>query len=140
MRRTAALATAVTALFGGLAPIAAGCSTPGTQVVDDVGIIGTYTVNGIDPRGEEYSGTVVIAAGEGTDVYVVEWLVAGAIQEGTGVLRGDRLEVDWRTISAPTGDATGTASYTVGPDGDLVGTRTIDGVDGVGTEEIFQEA
>ncbi len=137
MRRIPALV--VTALVVVLAA-ATGCSEPGTAVVDGEGITGTYTVNGIDARGEEYSGTVVIEATDTGDEYLIRWLVTGAIQEGTGVLRDNVFEVDWSTISAPAGDARGTARYTLADNGDLTGTRTIDGVDGVGTETIFQEA
>lgn len=113
-----------------------GTSEPGSEVVDGEGILGTYTVNGVDVRGEEYSGTVIIDAGDGVDEYVVQWLVSGAIQSGVGVgvLDGDEFEVTWLTVSSGSGDATGTGSYVVQPNGDLVGTRTIDGIEGTGTE------
>ncbi len=118
-----------------------GCSVPGSEVVDGEGIIGTYTVNGTDAVGIEYSGTVVIDATDEADLYAVQWIITGSIQEGVGRLTGDRLEVTWRSVTEPRdGGSSGTAVYTVQSDGDLVGTRTIDGVDGVGTEEIFQEA
>ena len=120
--------------------VSAGCSIPGSEVVDGAGIIGTYTVNGTDAVGIEYSGTVVIEAGESSDTYVVQWIVTGAIQEGVGRLRGDRFEVTWRNVASPRGDVGGTATYVLDDEGNLTGTRTIDGVDGVGTEEIFQEA
>ncbi len=124
-----------------LALAVVGCSVPGSEVVDGEGITGTYTVNGTDAVGIEYSGTVVIEATDESDVYAIQWIITGSIQEGTGRLRGDRLEVDWRSVTEPRdGGSAGTAVYTVQSDGDLVGTRTIDGVDGVGTEEIFQEA
>ena len=138
MRRTAVIAAAIVMFATGT--VAAGCSEPGTAVVDGEGIVGTYTVNGVDARGEEYSGTVVIEATDVADEYLVRWLVTGALQEGVGVLRGTEFEVSWSTISSPTGDAGGTARYTLSDSGDLTGTRTIDGVDGVGTETIFQEA
>jgi len=138
MRRIPALV--VTTLVVAVLAVATGCSEPGTAVVDGEGITGTYTVNGVDARGEEYSGTVVIEATDVGDEYLVRWLVTGAIQEGIGVLRGDVFEVDWSTISAPVGDARGTARYTLSDNGDFTGTRTIDGVDGIGTETIFQEA
>ncbi len=117
-----------------------GTSEPGSEVVDGEGILGTYTVNGVDVRGEEYSGTVVIEPGDASDEYIVQWLVSGAIQSGVGVLDGDEFEVSWLTVSSASGDASGTGSYVVQPNGDLVGTRTIDGIEGTGTETIFQEA
>ena len=135
-RLTLLAALVVTLVLGSTA-----CSVPGSEVVDGEGIVGTYTVNGTDAVGIEYSGTVVIEATDERDVYAIQWIITGSIQEGTGRLRGDRLEVEWRAVTEPRdGGSGGTAVYTVQPDGDLVGTRSIDGVDGVGTEEIFQEA
>jgi hypothetical protein len=115
------------------------CGLPGDSLDDGAGILGTYVVNGVDPAGVEYSGTVTIAEGDGTGRYVVQWIVTGAIQEGTGVLTGDRLDVEWHSVSSARGDANGTAEYTVGDDGVLRGTRLVDGADGAGTEEIFPE-
>ena len=118
---------------GGLAM----CGLPGDGLDSGEGIVGTYVVNGVDPVGTEYSGTVTIReAGTG---YSVQWLVTGSIQAGTGTLVGDRFVVDWETITDPRGPSSGTAEYVVGDDGVLRGERTVDGVDGVGTEEIFPE-
>lgn len=102
------------------------------------GISGRYVVNGTDPTGVDYSGTVTIGDAD-SGSYPVQWIVTGAIQEGTGVLDGDRFVVDWHTVSGGRGDSTGTAEYTVGDDGSLTGTRTIDGTEGTGPEEIFPE-
>ncbi|MCB1000520.1 MAG: hypothetical protein KDB40_14585 [Acidimicrobiales bacterium] len=115
------------------------CALPGATIDDHEGIVGTYVVNGVDPNGVEYSGTVTITDTDAADRYVVQWLVTGAIQEGTGVLTGDRFEVTWRTTSSGTGEASGTASYTIDAEGVLRGTRTIDGIAGSGTEDIFPE-
>ncbi len=128
MRRILALAFAV---------VLTGCSVPGSQVEDGPGIVGTYVVNGVDPLDVEYSGTVVITDGEGAGDYLISWLVTGAIQEGVGTLVGNELRVEWETVEGPRGDSRGTAVYTIGDDGVLTGTRTVDGLDGVGTEEIF---
>jgi len=98
---------------------------------------GVYVVNGVDPLGFEYSGTVTITDDEG-DIDI-QWLITGAILEGSGRVLGDTLDVDWSAVEAPRGDSTGTATYEITDDGRLVGTRTVDGVDGVGTEEIFPE-
>ena len=124
--------------LGLLSPAA--CATPGSEVVDGPGIVGTYTVNGIDPAGNEYSGTVVIAATDSSNEYVIEWLVTGAIQQGIGRLDGDRFEATWETVSSASGSSTGSASYVIDAEGNLIGTRTVDGANGVGTEEIFVEA
>lgn len=116
------------------------CGLPGDATEDDAGILGVYVVDGIDPVGTEYGGTVTIsAADDGAERYSVQWIITGAIQEGTGVLTGDRLTVDWRTVSGGRGESTGTAEYTLDSDGVLRGTRTIDGSDGAGTEEMFPE-
>lgn len=115
------------------------CGLPGDATRDDEGILGIYVVDGVDPSGVEYGGTATIAAADGADRYTVQWIVTGAIQEGTGTLVGDELEVDWRTISGGRGDQSGTAAFTVGDDGVLRGTRTVEGADGTGTEELFPE-
>lgn len=115
------------------------CGLPGDTLEDGEGIIGTYVVNGVDPTGTEYSGTVTIADGDAAGEFAVQWIITGAIQEGTGVLDGDRFIVDWRTVSGGRGESTGTAEYTVAADGSLAGTRVVDGDDTPGTEEIFPE-
>ena len=113
------------------------CTLPGSQVEDGPGLEGTYVVNGVDPLGTEYSGTVVITEGSGVDRFEISWLITGAILEGTGVRAGDELVVEWRTREGPRGDSSGTALYRIGEDGILVGERLVDGLDAVGTEEIF---
>lgn len=118
------------------------CGLPGDTLEDAEdrdGIVGTYVVNGIDPAGVEYSGTVTIAEGDGSGEFVVQWIVTGSIQQGVGVLVGDRFLVDWSTTSSGRGESSGTAEYTLGDDGVLRGTRTVDGSDDGGTEEIFPE-
>ena len=120
---------------GGLAM----CGLPGDSLDDGEGITGTYVVNGVDPLGIEYSGTVTINATDVVDEYAIQWIVTGTIQQGLGRLSGSTLTVDWETITSARGLSSGTAGYTVGADGVLRGTRTIDGVDESGTEEIFPE-
>lgn len=104
---------------------------------DQSGIAGTYTVNGVDPTGLEYSGTAVIVAVEGG--YDIEWIVTGVIQRGTGTLDGDTLSATWEATSSA-GGGSGRSVYTVESDGRLVGQRFIDGVDEPGPEELFPEA
>lgn len=123
-------------LFLLLTVLANACSEPGTQVVDGVGVAGVYTVNGTDPEGVEYSGTVTIV-GDGDSIYRIEWVITGGIHEGTGVVTGDRLDVEWRTTSDPSGQLAGSGSYVIEPDGDLVGTRELP-TGGSATEHIFQ--
>jgi hypothetical protein len=119
---------------GGLAM----CGIPGDSLDDDAGILGTYVVNGVDPIGTDYSGTVTISEGP-AGTYVVQWIVTGSIQRGTGRLSGDRLVVEWETVTDARGPSSGTAEYIVGDDGVLRGDRFVDGVAEPGTEEIFPE-
>ena len=137
LRRTRALAVA---LALGAATVVAGCSIPGSQVSDEEGIVGTYTLNGLDVDDAEYAGTVIISEGAEPGTYAVQWLITEGIHEGTGRLVGDELTVDWHAVDGATPDAAGTATYTLDADGNLHGTRTFDGVDGEATEDIFQEA
>jgi hypothetical protein len=120
---------------GGLAM----CGLPGDSLDDGAGIVGIYVVNGVDPIGVEYSGTVTIAETDVVDQYAIQWIVTGTIQLGSGRLRGDRFIVEWDTVTSARGESSGTADYTVGADGVLRGTRLVDGVDEPGTEEIFPE-
>jgi hypothetical protein len=131
------------------------CALPGNLAVgrDDTGdgLAGTYTVNGVDPVGEEYSGTLIILDTDDPDVvglgsgggveetFTLEWIVTGAVHEGTGVVEGDQLRVEWHTVASGAGSGQGTATYRIEPDGSLVGTRLIDGVEIPATEEIFPE-
>lgn len=120
---------------GGLAM----CGLPGDTIDDGPGIAGTYVVNGVDPIDVEYSGTVTIVVRSGNE-YGVEWIVTGTVQRGIGRLDGDAFVVEWETVASARGESSGTATYVVGDDGVLRGTRTVDGVDEPGTEEIFPEA
>ena len=61
--------------------------------------------------------------------------MTGDIAVGEGRLVGNRLEATWTSTSAISGTASGTASYLLGSDGTITGTRTIDGVSGEGSEE-----
>lgn len=115
------------------------CAIPGSTIRSGPGLVGTYVVNGVDPLGVEYSGTVIIGRASDPGTYTVEWIVTGAIHEGIGSHSGSRFVVDWSTVSGPRKGARGVAEYTVEGDGRLVGTRTVDGLDGVGAEEIFPD-
>jgi hypothetical protein len=118
------------------------CALPGDLPADteSVGLPGIYTVNGVDPEGVEYSGTVVIAATDEINRFDVEWIVTGGIHRGIGVRTGTNLQVDWEAISSGGGTGSGIARYTIEQDGRLIGTKTVDGFDLAGTEEIFPGA
>jgi hypothetical protein len=117
--------------------LATACTVPGSQVDVGEGLAGTYVVNGVDPVGIEYSGTVVIGETQDPGEFVLSWIVTGSIQTGTGIKIGDTLDVEWEVTEGPRAGSTGTATYTITDDGWLVGERIIDGADGVGTEEII---
>jgi hypothetical protein len=117
------------------------CALPGDLAVgrDGEGLPGIYTVNGVDPVGQEYSGTMVIKATDIDDRFDVEWIVTGAIQNGVGTLSDDVFTVEWTEVNNATGDGTGTTVYQVMADGGMVGTWRADGFDQPGTEEVFPE-
>ncbi|MBC8331394.1 MAG: hypothetical protein H8E28_05375 [Anaerolineae bacterium] len=100
-------------------------------------LVGVYVVNGVDPLGTEYGGHLTIRAGEKELEYLLQWIIVGSIQEGTGVLEGNQLFVEWRAIEGVTGKTQGTAMYTVTLGRELYGTRTVEGHSGVGEEIAF---
>ncbi len=119
------------------------CALPANLAVgrDDVSELpGIYTVNGVDPIGSEYSGTIVIRSTDTEDRFDIEWIVTGAIQRGNGTRTGDRLTVTWTEVNNATGEGTGTTVYEIMADGELVGTWHADGFDEPGTERVFPEA
>ncbi|HRW39588.1 MAG: hypothetical protein KDB04_09975 [Acidimicrobiales bacterium] len=135
MRR--ALATALAALVLGAVPA---CTLPGSQVEDGHGLAGTYTLNGTDLDGSEFSGTVVITGTDEPATYEVRWLVTEALLEGTATRSGDEVDVTWHATAGSSSDARGTGRYEIDGDGNLDGSRTVDGLDGTIDETIYQEA
>ena len=112
------------------------CAIPGETLEDGEGLAGTYVLNGIDPLDTEYAGTVRITALGGDD-YRVDWIIPDGFPTGIGRLEGDEFIVEW-TIEEPV-RSSGVAEYRLLDDGTLVGTRSIEGVDGVLTESIFPD-
>lgn len=100
-------------------------------------IIGSYSVNGFDPLGTEYGGNLTVTAGETADTYNLQWIVTGSVQEGNGRLEGNTLHVEWRSVSSAAGQTHGTGTYKVTVNGELVGTRLVEGHPGEGTETAF---
>ncbi|MEM9560996.1 MAG: hypothetical protein AAGA93_00165 [Actinomycetota bacterium] len=118
------------------------CALPGNLPVGrdgDDGLPGLYTVNGIDPVGGEYSGTLTIVETNDPRTFRVQWLVTGARQEGTGRLTGDVLTVTWTEVDNATGQGTGSTEYRIRDDGSMTGVWTADGFDSPGTEEVFPD-
>lgn len=94
---------------------------------------GRYVVNGLDPLGSEYGGSLRIEGGP--TLYTLTWVVTGSLQEGDGEVVGNRLEVRWRTVDGP--PSRGEADYVVTTAGELDGVRTVEGYPGSGTEQAF---
>lgn len=108
-----------------------GDPAPADNVPD---IVGEYIVTGVDPLGTDYGGVLEVSEADEPDTYVVRWIITGSIQEGTGVLEGNQLTVEWDTVETFTGESSGTATYTVTDEGVLIGTRQIDGFEREGEE------
>ncbi|MBI5823642.1 MAG: hypothetical protein HZB18_06410 [Chloroflexi bacterium] len=100
-------------------------------------IIGSYALNAFDPTGEQYGGTLTITEGGQPNEYELQWLISGGIHVGTGTLEGNQLAVSWHSVSGTDQNVSGIASYTVTVNGELYGTRSIDGVDTPGTETAY---
>ncbi len=100
-------------------------------------LVGTYAINGFDPLGVEYGGTLAIEAGENPDQYRLHWIVTGSLQEGTGRTVGNQLLVQWQTIAGLEIQAQGVATYTITTLGELYGQRKVFGLDGLGRENAF---
>jgi hypothetical protein len=97
----------------------------------------SYSVNGVDPQGAEYSGNLQVRPGDVPGTYALQWIVTGSIQEGIGQIEGNRLLVRWRTIDSIGLSVTGVTTYTVTTEGEMYGPRTIDGVEKAGEEKAF---
>jgi hypothetical protein len=87
-------------------------SAPPSSPTDN--LLGEYSIDGRNPNGSTYGGTVTITAGSG-GTYNFRWRIGnGQIYRGTGRLRGRTLTVNWGQ-SAP-------VIYRVEDDGTLRGT------------------
>ena len=100
-------------------------------------VLGSYAVNAIDPTGEQYGGTLTITNGDQPNEYKFQWLISGGIQEGTGTLEGNQLIFTWNSLAGTDQVVSGVGEYTVTVNGELHGTRTINGVETPGTETAY---
>lgn len=104
-------------------------------------LTGAYAVNGVDPMGAEYGGTLMIRPGDAAGSYALEWIVTESIQKGTGTVVGNKLHVQWYSDPAdPARGPHGAATYTITDKGELYGTRTVEGIAGTGEEKAFPNA
>lgn len=121
-----------------------GCSnhTPG-QLAPDAqpgqvpALAGEYIVNGFDPTGIEYGGRLRITEGSQPGEYVLQWLISGGLQEGTGKLQGNRLLVSWHSLPGLGRETQGSAEYTITTQGELYGTRRFEGFEKEGSETAY---
>lgn len=72
---------------------------------------GRYKVNGANPDGSRYSGSVTI--GQTAEGYRVDWAVGQSAYQGVGVLEGNVFTVDWGSDTP--------VVYALAPDGTLSG-------------------
>ena len=93
--------------------------------------IGRWLVNGVDPFGVEYSGSLSIA--DSGEQYALEWIITGALMSGTGQRAGDDLRAEWQRS---VGDLVivGTAEYRIDGAGTLVGMVRVTGTPESGEE------
>lgn len=97
----------------------------------------TFSVNGLDPQGTEYSGNLQVRPGDAPGTYALQWIITGSIQEGFGQIQGNQLLVRWRTSDSISLGVTGLTTYTITTEGEMYGPRTIDGLDKTGEERAF---
>ena len=97
----------------------------------------SYSVNGVDPQGTEYSGNLQVRPGDAAGTYALQWIITGSIQEGFGQVQGNQLLVRWRTSNGIGLGVTGVTTYTITTEGEMYGPRTIDGLDKSGEERAF---
>lgn len=100
-------------------------------------ILGDYTVNGVDPRGEEYSGVLAIRAADQPGEYSLRWVITGSLQEGIGKINGNTLEVKWYSAPGMPLSQSGTARYTITVNQELYGNRWVDGIEDPGEENAY---
>jgi hypothetical protein len=108
-----------------------GIDAPPDAVPD---ILGTYVLNGTDHLGNDYGGHLTISAGENPNEFQFQWIIIESIQVGSGVLEGNKLKVEWRSLDETSEPYQGKVTYTVTINGELYGIRTLDGRDGQGNE------
>jgi len=94
--------------------------------------VGRWLVNGVDPFGVEYSGSLSITAV--ADGYTLDWIITGALVSGSGRRDGNLLSAEWtRTVAQDT--IVGNATYRIDTDGNIVGDVRVADLDDVGTEK-----
>ncbi len=98
---------------------------------------GSYVLNGIDPLGTEYAGRLDITSGSGSNRYLLQWIVPETVQQGTARLDGNTLIVSWQTAETSALMVSGTAELTVTVEGELYGSKRVDGDEGEWRETAY---
>ncbi|WP_431283905.1 hypothetical protein ACQW02_03585 [Humitalea sp. 24SJ18S-53] len=91
---------------------------------------GGYTVTGRNLDGTEYTGVAVLDQ-VGSASFTIVWQVAGAAINGVGMVSGHNFAVVYGAANQP-----GIGIYNLQPDGRLVGTWTVVGAQGTGSETL----
>jgi hypothetical protein len=99
-------------------------------------LVGEYAVNGFDPMGTEYGGRLSVRPGETETQYLMQWIIVGSIQEGVGILQGNQLLVEWKSVEGMAATQ-GQARYTITEAGELYGSKTVAGLETEGSEIAF---
>jgi hypothetical protein len=107
------------------------CDSSAVSPTPGQDISGTYNVAGTNLEGTPYTGTAVITRTTGND-YDMTWDFGNETETGSGTFDGTTFDVTWET----TDGESGTAIYTIQPDGSLVGTWKEPGLIGEGTETL----
>lgn len=115
-------------------PAVLGADAPADAVPN---IVGDYGINGVSSNGTEYAGTMTIQPGDTAGQYKLQWIITGGIHEGTGVLDGNILNIEWTSLSSVAGQTSGAGVYTVTVNGELYGNRTTDGEQGSAAETCY---
>ncbi len=118
-----------------LALVVASCAFP--EEAFDGTLEGNYYLNGTDRDGVEFSGTLVITPTDDPDTYDMQWIVTGSIQTGTGVVADDEITISWDAMEGFDEASRGEGRYSISPEGELAGERTVAGQEGTVTEEAF---
>jgi eukaryotic-like serine/threonine-protein kinase len=85
---------------------------------DGARIAGSYTVEGSNPNGSQYSGTAVIK--QSGSSYAMTWNIANQKFSGSGTLSGKTLTINWKGSGSNAGQG-GTVVYTLVSNGVLKG-------------------
>lgn len=89
---------------------------------------GLYTVQGLNMDGTSYDGTADLEQ-IGSASFTIVWRVGGRLIQGVGMVAGHSFAVVYGASNQP-----GMGIYTLQPDGRLVGTWTVVGAAGTGSE------